>query len=96
MKAKTIIILVVTNKCTIKQLEEIYKEITNFIGIRHIINYDNNKIYHIIGVNIEFTKNDAIEVLTRFADISPEILDGIEIFDCSEDGNTLTIIYDQL
>ena len=67
MKAKSIIILIVTNKCTTLQLEEIYKEITNFIGIRHIVDYDNNKIYHIIGVNIKFTKDDVIEILDRFS-----------------------------
>lgn len=93
MEAKSIIILIVTNKCTIRQLEEIYKEITNFIGIRHIIDYD-NKIYHIIGVNIKFTKNDITEILNKFSNISPEILDSIEIFNYSEDGKTLTVISD--
>lgn len=94
MKAKSIIILIVTNKCTTLQLEEIYKEITNFIGIRHIVDYDNNKIYHIIGVNIKFTKDDVIEILDRFSNISREILDDILIFNCSKDGKTLTIISD--
>ena len=94
MEAKSIIILLVTDKCTIEQLKEIYKEITNFIGIRHVFDYDNNKIYHIIGVNIKFTKDDVTEILNRFSNISPEILDSIEIFDCSEDGKTLTVISD--
>ena len=94
MEAKSIIILIVTNKCTTLQLEEIYKEITNFIGTRHVFDYDNNRIYHIIGVNIKFTKDDVTEILNRFSNISPEILDSIEIFDCSEDGKTLTVISD--
>ena len=94
MEAKSIIILIVTDQCTKRQLKEIYNEITNFIGIRHVFDYDNNKIYHIIGVNIKFTKDDVTEILNRFSNISPEILDSIEIFDCSEDGKTLTVISD--
>lgn len=93
MKAKSIIILLVTDKCTIEQLKEIYEEITNFIGIRHVFDYD-NRIYHIIGVNIKFTKDDVTEILDRFSNISSEILDDILIFNCSEDGKTLTIISD--
>ena len=94
MEAKSIIILIVTNKCTTLQLEEIYKEITNFIGIRHVFDYDNNKIHHIFGVNIKFTKDDVTEILDRFSNISSEILDDILIFNCSKDGKTLTIISD--
>lgn len=94
MKTKTIIILVITSKCTQEQLKEIYTEIINFIGTRHIIDYDNTNIYHIIGVNIKFTKDDVTEILERFSNISLEILDSIEIFNCSEDGKTLTIISD--
>lgn len=94
METKSIIILVVTNKCTTLQLEEIYKEITNFIGTRHVFNYDNNKIYHIIGVKIKFTKDDVTEISERFSNISSEILDDILIFNCSKYGKTLTIISD--
>lgn len=94
MEAKSIIILVITNKCTPLQLEEIYKEITNFIGIRHIVDYDNNNIYHIIGINIKFTKEDVTEILNRFSNISTEILEDIVIFNCNKDGKTLTIISD--
>lgn len=94
METKSIIILVVTNKCTTLQLEEIYKEITNFIGTRHVFDYDNNKIHHIIGVNIKFTKDDVTEISERFSNISSEILDDIIIFNCSKDGKTLTVISD--
>lgn len=94
MEAKSIIILIVTDKCTIQQLKEIYKEITSFIGIRHIFDYDNNKIYHMIGVNIKFTKNDVTEILNRFSNISSEILYNIVIFNCNKDGKTLTVISD--
>ena len=94
MEAKSIIILIVTDQCTKRQLKEIYNEITNFIGIRHVFDYDNNKIYHIIGVNIQFTKDDVIEILDRFSNISREILDDIVICNCSKDRKTLTIISD--
>lgn len=92
MKTKTLIILATTCKCTPAQAYEIYKHITNFIGTRSIVNYDQAVTYQYIRVKTKFTREDVEEVLKESSNISSEILDHIDIFDCNEDGHTLKLI----
>ena len=82
METKTLIILVTTCKCTQLQAYEIYQHITNFIGTRFIIDYDTSLTYQYIRVNTKFTREDVEKVLNKLSDVSHEILDHVDIYDC--------------
>lgn len=92
MKAKTIIILLITSKCTPNQLKEIYTHVTNFLGTRNVIDYGNTEIFHIIGTKIKFKKTDVEEILNELSNISTEILDSVEILEVNEKDLTLKLI----
>lgn len=92
MKAKTIIILVITSKCTPNQLKEIYTHVTNFLGTRNVIDYGNTEIFHIIGIKFKFEQEDVEEILNELSGISSEILDSVEILDVDETNLTLKLI----
>lgn len=92
MESKTIIILLITSKCTLGQLKEIYTHITNFLGTRNIIDYGNTEIFHIIGIKFKFEQEDVEEVLKELSSISSEILDSVEIFDVNKKNSSLKLI----